>query len=165
MLQMLTSMEVRLQECLAQVRCCCLLGVGRDGVHSSSCVHLQATIPHHHHLSRPRLFLSFTAPSRNRNAQPTQTEAMPLEWVADIERSREKERRQAAREQKLHAQQEEHKARVHRALERAAAPVFQKTGKPQMARSALPKKRVVVERSAADEEEEELAAFLMRELL
>jgi hypothetical protein len=54
---------------------------------------------------------------------------------------------------------------VQRALERAAAPVFKKTGKPPMPRSALPKRRVVQERSARDEEEEELAAFLARELL
>ncbi|KIY99393.1 Coiled-coil domain-containing protein 37 [Monoraphidium neglectum] len=111
MLQMLTSMEVRLQECLAQV------------------------------------------------------EPMPAEWVADVERSREKERRQVAREEKLRTQTEDHEARVQRALERAAAPVFKKTGKPPMPRSALPKRRVVQERSARDEEEEELAAFLARELL
>lgn len=54
---------------------------------------------------------------------------------------------------------------MQRALERAAAPVFKKTGKPQMPRSALPKKRVMVEKTAQDEEEQELAAFLARELL
>jgi hypothetical protein len=54
---------------------------------------------------------------------------------------------------------------VTRALQRAAAPVFRRTGKPAMPRSAPPRARVVVERGAWDEEAAELAAFLARELL
>lgn len=36
---------------------------------------------------------------------------------------------QVIRQEKLHAQEQEHEARVKRALERAAAPVFKKAGK------------------------------------
>ncbi len=54
---------------------------------------------------------------------------------------------------------------MQRALERASAPVFQKTGKPQMTRSAPPKRKAVVRRDERDAEEAELAAFLARELL
>jgi hypothetical protein len=60
---------------------------------------------------------------------------------------------------------EEHEARVARALERAAAPVFKKTGKPVMARSAPPNRKVKVQASSEDAEEAELAAFLARDLL
>jgi hypothetical protein len=69
------------------------------------------------------------------------------------------------REEKLRAQQEDHEARVRRALARAAAPVFKKSGKPQMVRSALPKRRAAADRGPEDADEEELAAFLARELL
>ncbi len=62
-------------------------------------------------------------------------------------------------------QRAEHESRVQRALERAAAPVFKKTGKPVMTRSTLPKKHVVKEHTEEKAEEAELTAFLARELL
>lgn len=61
-------------------------------------------------------------------------DTMPMEYVEAAEKAREKDRRQCAREEKVELQQKEHEARVKRALERAAAPVFKKTGKPQMFR-------------------------------
>ncbi len=70
-----------------------------------------------------------------------------------------------AREEKLAAAAAEHEARVARALERAAAPVFQKSGKPAMFRSLLPKRRAAAVVARDDEGEAELAAFLARELL
>lgn len=62
-------------------------------------------------------------------------------------------------------QKVEHEARVQRALERAAAPVFRKTGKPLMLRSQPPKRKQVVKITEQDAEEAELAAFLARQLL
>jgi hypothetical protein len=62
--------------------------------------------------------------------------------VAEAEKARERERRQLARAQKAAAATAEHELRVARALERAAAPGFKKTGKPVMARSRPPQKKV-----------------------
>jgi hypothetical protein len=62
--------------------------------------------------------------------------------VAEAEKVRERERRQFAWEQKAAAAEAEHELRVARALERASAPVFRKTGKPVMARSRPPQKKV-----------------------
>jgi len=64
--------------------------------------------------------------------------------VAEAEKARERERRQLARAQKSAAAAAEHEMRVARALERAAAPMFKKTGKPVMARSRPPQKKVRV---------------------
>jgi hypothetical protein len=69
------------------------------------------------------------------------------------------------RSEKLGAQQAEHEARVARALQRAAAPAFRRSGKPPMPRSTPPRAQAVVERGARDEGAAELAAFLARELL
>eukprot|EP00775_Hariotina_reticulata_P009162 gene9162-9328_t len=66
---------------------------------------------------------------------------LPAEVVADAEKGRERERRQVAREEKLAAAQAEHELRVQRALERAAAPIFKKTGKPVMFRSQPPQRK------------------------
>ncbi|KAL4458750.1 hypothetical protein ABPG75_013615 [Micractinium tetrahymenae] len=78
-----------------------------------------------------------------------------------VEKAREKERRQAARAVKLAERQADHEARVARVLARAAAPKFQKTGKPPMVRSVLQQE----ERRRSGERkdgagEEELAAYL-----
>jgi hypothetical protein len=62
--------------------------------------------------------------------------------VSEAEKGRERERRQVAREGKLSAARAEHELRVARALERAAAPVFKKTGKPVMFRSRPPQRKV-----------------------
>jgi hypothetical protein len=62
--------------------------------------------------------------------------------VSEAEKGRERERRQVAREDKLAAARAEHELRVARALERAAAPVFKKSGKPIMFRSRPPQRKV-----------------------
>ncbi|WIA23525.1 hypothetical protein OEZ85_000262 [Tetradesmus obliquus] len=90
---------------------------------------------------------------------------LPQEQVSEAEKGRERERRQVAREDKLAAARAEHETRVARALERAAAPVFKKTGKPVMYRSRPPQRKVVVESTKEDAEEAELVAFLARDLL
>ncbi|KAI3436070.1 hypothetical protein D9Q98_002128 [Chlorella vulgaris] len=77
-----------------------------------------------------------------------------------VERAREKERRQAARSGKLAEQVAEHEARVARVLSRAAAPRLQRGGKPAMTRSVLHKAEVEGVRERGTDGEEELAAFL-----
>ena len=73
---------------------------------------------------------------------------------------------QVIRQEKLQAQQVEHEARVKRALERAAAPVFKKAGKPVMFRSRLVKKEnVSTEQQQQQDDDEELEAFLARDML
>jgi hypothetical protein len=72
---------------------------------------------------------------------------------------------QVARREKVAVQKAEHEARVRRALERAAAPVFKKTGKPQMVRSRLVKKKAVVEEGSHDDTEAELDEWLARDLI
>ncbi|KAK9824216.1 hypothetical protein WJX72_008592 [[Myrmecia] bisecta] len=88
------------------------------------------------------------------------TDLMPAELVEAAEKAREKERRSVAREDKILQQKSEHEARVKRALERAAAPVFKKTGKPVMFRSQPLRKKVVVEVDRNNDEEAELEEFL-----
>jgi hypothetical protein len=73
---------------------------------------------------------------------------------------------QVIRQEKLQAQQVEHEARVKRALERAAAPVFKKAGKPVMFRSRLFKKESVSsEQQQQQDDDDELEAFLARDML
>ncbi|PRW59914.1 flagellar associated isoform B [Chlorella sorokiniana] len=79
-----------------------------------------------------------------------------------VERARKKERRQAARATKLAARQAEHEARIQRVLERAAAPKFQKKGKPAMMRSVLQQQEAVANSSQQEDGEDELAAYLAR---
>lgn len=69
---------------------------------------------------------------------------------------------QVTRAAKLAAQREEHEARVRRALERAAAPVFKKTGKPVMARSRQAGHRRVAAAVVRSDADTELDAFLAR---
>ncbi len=92
-------------------------------------------------------------------------EVMPQEFVEGMEKGREKERRKVARDEKLSAQHREHEARMARALERAAAPVFKKTGKPLMFRSAPPQKKVVVQADDRNDEEAELEAYLAQDMI
>jgi hypothetical protein len=58
-----------------------------------------------------------------------------------------------------------YQARVKRALERAAAPVFKKSGKPVMFRSELVAKKVEEVKEADDGDEAELQAFLAKDML
>lgn len=74
-------------------------------------------------------------------------------------------RAQVARDEKLSAQQREHEARMARALERASAPVFKKTGKPVMQRSQPLKKKVEVKKDDKADEEAELEAYLARDMI
>jgi len=71
--------------------------------------------------------------------------------------------RQAAREEKKKREAEEYQARLARAIERAAAPTFKRTGKPSMARS-LTQKKVSKEEgaSAAKQEDLELQRYIDR---
>ncbi len=91
-------------------------------------------------------------------------DTMQTEFVESLEKAREKERRRIARDEKLAAAAREHEARMARALERASAPVFKKQGKPVMARSAPPKKRVEVTSDDRADEDAELEAYLARDL-
>lgn len=87
------------------------------------------------------------------------------DYVEAAEKAREKDRRQTAREEKITQQQQEHEARVKRALERAAAPVFKKHGKPVMFRSQPVKKKIVVQEDSRNDEDAELDAFLCMDML
>jgi hypothetical protein len=60
---------------------------------------------------------------------------------------------------------QEQERRLKKALERAAAPVFKKVGKPVMFRSQAMRKSKPVMVDDRDEAEVELEAFLMREML
>jgi len=87
---------------------------------------------------------------------------IPLSLVVKLRRLRGHARSQVARTGKLAAQKREHEARVRRALERAAAPVFKKTGKPVMARSRLAGPRRVAVAAVHGDDDAELEAFLAR---
>lgn len=92
-------------------------------------------------------------------------DTIPTEYVDAMEKAREKERRKMARDEKLSQQQHEHEARMQRALERASAPVFKKTGKPVMSRSQPLKKKAVIQEDDGNDDEAELAAYLARDML
>ncbi|KAG2486589.1 hypothetical protein HYH03_014759 [Edaphochlamys debaryana] len=92
-------------------------------------------------------------------------EVMPEDYVEGAEKAREKERRKVARDEKLSAQHREHEARMARALERAAAPVFRKSGKPLMFRSAPPQRKKVVQADDRNDEEAELEAYLAQDMI
>jgi hypothetical protein len=62
--------------------------------------------------------------------------------VTEAEKARERERRQLAREQKAAAALAEHEARVALNRARAEKPIVKRTGKPVMARSRPPQKKV-----------------------
>lgn len=91
-----------------------------------------------------------------------QVSKMPQEFVESTEKAREKERRTAAREQKIAANKREQEARLRRALERAQAPIHKKTGKMLMPRSQPIRKKKVHEENKLNDEEVELQAFLAR---
>lgn len=73
--------------------------------------------------------------------------------------------RQVARQAQVAVKKGEHEARVRRALERAAAPVFKKSGKPAMPRSRLIRKEEVVEERRHGDAEAELDEWLARDLV
>ena len=56
-------------------------------------------------------------------------------------------------------------SRVKRALERAAAPVFKKTGKPVMFRSQPPRKKTVQVLAENQDDDTELQQFLAKDML
>jgi hypothetical protein len=110
---------------------------------------------------------------------------MNIDVVRDLERSKERERRKEVRghslpfccfacladlvgrpqvrEQKLEEQRKMQELKVNRALERAAAPVTKKTGKPLMLRSA-PKERKKKEddmQTKGAEDEDDIKAFFL----
>ncbi len=73
--------------------------------------------------------------------------ALPEARVIEAEVQRERERRQAVREEKLRVQKQQQEVRLQRALERAQQPPVKRTTKKPMPRSYLPKK---VKKKAAD---------------
>lgn len=90
---------------------------------------------------------------------------LPKEVIDKSERAREKERRKVYREEKQARQEREHEARVKRALQRAEAPAFKKSGKPEMFRSIIPKKKRVVSYDTKQDENLELMEFLSKDLI
>ncbi len=56
-------------------------------------------------------------------------------------------------------------SRVKRALERAAAPVFKKTGKPVMFRSQPPHKKTVQVLTENEDDDSDLQQFLAKDML
>ena len=92
------------------------------------------------------------------------TKRLPKEVVHASERAREKERRRQYRTEKQEQQKIEHEARVKRALERAAAPVFKKTGKPVMFRSIVRTKKRTMQREKTPDDDRELHEFLALDL-
>uniref|UniRef100_A0A7S0V0D1 DUF4200 domain-containing protein n=1 Tax=Polytomella parva TaxID=51329 RepID=A0A7S0V0D1_9CHLO len=90
---------------------------------------------------------------------------LPPGTLEAFEKAREKERRKVARNEKLSQQLREHEARMARALERAAAPVFKKSGKLVMFRSKpLQRKKVIREDSRGDDDTE-LEAYLQQDMI
>ena len=71
---------------------------------------------------------------------------------------------QAVREEKALQESKEHDERAQRAKERAAAPVFKKAGKPQMARSSPLRIIKAKNMTAKDLENQELDRFLALDL-
>lgn len=68
-------------------------------------------------------------------------ETMDKEYVEGAEKAKDKERRERVRAIRIKEAQEEYEARLLRSMERAAAPVKKKTGKPVMFRSVLKTKK------------------------
>ncbi|DBA67458.1 hypothetical protein WJX79_002798 [Trebouxia sp. C0005] len=95
----------------------------------------------------------------------TLADVLPLDMVENTEKSREKDRRQVTREEKILQQKEEHESRVKRALERAAAPVFKKTGKPVMFRSQPTHKKTVQVLTENEDDDSDLQQFLAKDML
>lgn len=71
----------------------------------------------------------------------SEMEKMDPEYVETAEKSKEKERRERVRQLRMKEQQEEYEARLRRSMERAAAPIKKQSGKPQMTRSYLKKRK------------------------
>eukprot|EP00210_Caulerpa_lentillifera_P004448 g4245.t1 len=90
---------------------------------------------------------------------------MPKDLIDRSERAREKERRKISREEKQAQQKREHEARIKRALQRAEAPAFKKTGRPEMFRSIIPRRKRVVLSETKQDENHELAEFLSKDLI
>ncbi|MCO5597398.1 hypothetical protein L7F22_051474 [Adiantum nelumboides] len=88
---------------------------------------------------------------------------VPPEFIEQTEKSREKQRRLALREEKMEKQRMEQEKRAERSLERAHAPIPRKTGKPVMFRSRLSKKKKMQVTEVKTDEDKELTEFLERD--
>lgn len=88
---------------------------------------------------------------------------MPKEVVDASERNREKARRQKHRMGKQEQQKKNHEARMARAMERANAPVFKRTGKPEMFRSVLSQRKKERQKQTSDDDDQELLDFLSQD--
>jgi chromosome segregation ATPase len=83
----------------------------------------------------------------------TAYETVNPEFVRKLEKTKEMERREKLRFEKLEEQKSKNEARLKLSMVRAQAPIFQKTGKPVMFRSVLKKKENV---KISDNREEQL---------
>ena len=93
----------------------------------------------------------------------TVRDKMNIDQVRELERIKGSERRKEVREQKYEELRKMQELKVNRALERAAAPVTKKTGKPLMLRSA-PKERKKKEddkQTKGAEDEDDIKAFFV----
>lgn len=90
-------------------------------------------------------------------------EGVPNELIEQIEKSQEKQRRLALREEKMEKQRMEQERRAERSLERAHAPIPRKTGKPIMFRSQLFKKKKLQVTEVKTDDDKELIEFLERD--
>jgi phage protein D len=88
-------------------------------------------------------------------------DALPPEYLAVAERTKDKERRQKLRQEKMEQQKKAQENRIKRALERSQAPTKKKAGKPVMFRSVLIKKKKETNQTSKklDEEKEEQDYF------
>ncbi|KAH7429117.1 hypothetical protein KP509_09G031700 [Ceratopteris richardii] len=90
-------------------------------------------------------------------------QGIPADFIEQTEKSREKQRRLALREEKMEKQRIEQEKRAERSLERAHAPIPRKTGKPIMFRSHLFKKKKRQVTEVKTDEDKELIEFLERD--
>ncbi|KAI5077544.1 hypothetical protein GOP47_0007368 [Adiantum capillus-veneris] len=88
---------------------------------------------------------------------------VPPEFIEQTEKSQEKQRRLALREEKMEKQRMEQEKRAERSLERAHAPIPRKTGKPVMFRSRLFKKKKMQVTEVKTDDDKELTEFLERD--
>merc|ERR1711934_1213595 len=86
-------------------------------------------------------------------------ETMDIKYVETAEKAKDKERRERVRAIRIKEAQEEYEARLIRSMERAAAPVKKKTGKPVMFRSVLKTKK---KKKKHNKEEEKKRAQQLR---
>lgn len=86
-------------------------------------------------------------------------ETLPDELLKEAERAKNHEKREMKRIEKLAEQKLEQERRTQRVLERSTQPVKKRVGKPEMFRSAPPRRRTRKPKVEATEEAEDLSEF------